>query len=1195
MSLSGRGARRQPAEPTASTFVRTLDVYPVQPSTAKASRSSPVPPNTAYPSATAATALAGARKTSPAPPKRRYAATGSAKTATSPSPPSPSTTAHTVTEEDYHFSPQAIQRVVQENLAAQVRSLLENRLKQRLQQARQVEAERAAQLRRQAAVIANANKPLQDGVDAGNAAGVWQAGVSGGTVPHDVSVSAAAAAAAQARSSFTPPVNDDSDPQSLPFTTARLSVAAAAAAAAAAPPPQPVDPAAYDVTLDAHPYSAIELVRVHRLKGIAHHNRGLFAGLGRRSFTTRSGHLVVNPDLDGKGRVRSAVSGRVWEHQQQQRVSSHHDATSINASSSIASPSRVASSNRMAPPRLVMKVVVGEGQQASFMWTEEDSQYDAAGDEGRPAHGGVSAHSLTTPLSTAVCDVLDHKYGKALSESEKAEAARRLRARRQREQASGAAKSDAADDGTPDKRTADQLRKKSKQHRSGSGGKTGSAASARSGRSSASANSASSAREGAAAAAGGGSTTVGVGAAAAGVVGGSSSSPSPADKYPHLQHLMPAVLAKPSNDGEAAKDGRGQHGAAEGDGANTSVASHLIRESTAVPGAAGPLGIEGGGRGSRSSSGSGSGRASSRRPGRQPTSTGARFSASEMDRTMSVHEAEERQHERQERAEQAATATPTQEEKKGTTAAAGGAKTQAGNGPNQTSTSPVNDASSAAGRRADHNASSTTSDKQSGTHYSPPPFPHRGTTAVNMLGDLGLLKHGTSSTPSSKGPRHTPESATLDGDGGSDFFADLPGRTTRPAGSRRKAAQANDVEQKQLDTFLEHFPEAETHVQLRREAKTILDEFEDLWDEDGPISERPFPLPQFANQEFHFPIDDDDGTDDDPARLRQHTSDQPGGNNAATLHSRPPEAVEEPVVGFDIDTDALQAKFRAEATEECAALAATRDALLAEVVAQRQLISDFGDDIHFLSVGCSHNDLTAEQYAIELTREVNVYARQNHLRFFQVAEDDEALQAERLTAEEQESAVLGFLERFGKDRVPTRDVGCQVSDADLCYVDAAVRSTEAQLESLFHHEKALLGAVRLATVAVANILSFHASLEMESTCHECFFVFDKPRTLWPCGHTFCHACLASMYNARGDLICAECGSVAEVGYTPNMPIELIANYQTVYTRADADTRAAANTTLSDERDAQTIEGVLRSLLNDLVATQHSWTPAAPQI
>lgn len=171
-----------------------------------------------------------------------------------------------------------------------------------------------------------------------------------------------------------------------------------------------------------------------------------------------------------------------------------------------------------------------------------------------------------------------------------------------------------------------------------------------------------------------------------------------------------------------------------------------------------------------------------------------------------------------------------------------------------------------------------------------------------------------------------------------------------------------------------------------------------------------------------------------------------------------------------------------------------------------------------------------------------------------------------------------FLDHFreGRGRKEKRSVACQVTEEELGVVDETLKLATEQLEDLLYHERALMDAIRFATIAVANVMSFHASLELESTCKQCFFLLDQPRTLWPCGHTFCQQCLVHMCNERDEIICAECGSICEVGYTPNYAVELIAHYQVVQEAVDD---------LKFRPKKTTIEGVLKNLLNDLLASQ----------
>ncbi|RNC31756.1 putative helicase [Trypanosoma cruzi] len=117
-------------------------------------------------------------------------------------------------------------------------------------------------------------------------------------------------------------------------------------------------------------------------------------------------------------------------------------------------------------------------------------------------------------------------------------------------------------------------------------------------------------------------------------------------------------------------------------------------------------------------------------------------------------------------------------------------------------------------------------------------------------------------------------------------------------------------------------------------------------------------------------------------------------------------------------------------------------------------------------------------------------------------------------------------------------------------------------------------------------MGFHASLELESTCKRCFYIFESPRTLWPCGHTFCQQCLPFMFTEQGELICEECGSLCEVGYTPNLALELVASYQVMqHTDYDDDDDDDGDGEIGCVVQRRSIEEVLTAMLKDLMSTQ----------
>ncbi|EPY18269.1 hypothetical protein STCU_10092 [Strigomonas culicis] len=287
-----------------------------------------------------------------------------------------------------------------------------------------------------------------------------------------------------------------------------------------------------------------------------------------------------------------------------------------------------------------------------------------------------------------------------------------------------------------------------------------------------------------------------------------------------------------------------------------------------------------------------------------------------------------------------------------------------------------------------------------------------------------------------------------------------------------------------------------------------------------------------------------------------------------------PEEEEEEVQGFLLDEGRLREKFRKEAEEDLQALFEECIQLREEVAEQDRLLKSFHKDVYHLSRG--KDGLNSEHFALELTKEVNLFAQENHLKLNKIL-----LNA---SSDSIESIADGFLRRFGKERPEMHDAGTQVTDEDLGYVDEGVKQVETRLNELYFHEKGLVQSIKLATVAVANIMSFHSSLEIESTCKECFYIFENPRTLWPCGHTFCLQCLSGMYNRNGELICTECGSACEVGYTPNLTVELISNYQLLQESAEGNGQASGG-------KGRTIESVLRNIIKDLLSTQRSYGAA----
>lgn len=358
----------------------------------------------------------------------------------------------------------------------------------------------------------------------------------------------------------------------------------------------------------------------------------------------------------------------------------------------------------------------------------------------------------------------------------------------------------------------------------------------------------------------------------------------------------------------------------------------------------------------------------------------------------------------------------------------------------------------------------------------------------------------------------------------------------------------NEKEVAKLNAFASKFPDAEAHVTLRRQANEVLSEFDLLAMTFSPVK----------------PSNEDTTAEADML---------------SSSSSLLPSVHEKPVKGFLIDEKFLIARFKKELEEDQRELTHQRNRLRAEVKRQKELLESFQHDIDYLSFGCE--DMSGEEYAADLMRLVNNYARRHGLTLneLEVKQEEQAVDVLGDSPRPNSGRAKvgdGFLNQFSAlRRVGRRSVACQVNEEDLGVVDESARVAERHMEDLLFHERALLDAVRMATVAMANIMSFHASLELEATCKECFFILDHPRTLWPCGHTFCKHCIATMYNSREEIVCSECGTVCDVGYTPNHSIEVVAHYQVVQDSEYGNTPKSHGSKL-------TIESVLRRFLRDLI-------------
>ncbi|KAF8275560.1 hypothetical protein TcBrA4_0080370 [Trypanosoma cruzi] len=81
-----------------------------------------------------------------------------------------------------------------------------------------------------------------------------------------------------------------------------------------------------------------------------------------------------------------------------------------------------------------------------------------------------------------------------------------------------------------------------------------------------------------------------------------------------------------------------------------------------------------------------------------------------------------------------------------------------------------------------------------------------------------------------------------------------------------------------------------------------------------------------------------------------------------------------------------------------------------------------------------------------------------------------------------------------------------------------------------------------------------------------------------------------MFTEQGELICEECGSLCEVGYTPNLALELVASYQAMQ-HTDYDDDDDDDGEIGCVLQRRSIEEVLTAMLKDLMSTQTTMADA----
>ncbi|AAZ12989.1 hypothetical protein, conserved [Trypanosoma brucei brucei TREU927] len=383
----------------------------------------------------------------------------------------------------------------------------------------------------------------------------------------------------------------------------------------------------------------------------------------------------------------------------------------------------------------------------------------------------------------------------------------------------------------------------------------------------------------------------------------------------------------------------------------------------------------------------------------------------------------------------------------------------------------------------------------------------------------------------------------------------------------------------ELALFLATFPDEERHVQLRREAHRVLDD----------INAGSKVLEEYA---IKLKVR--------PSSMGPSAGAGGGMQPCEQEWTERDEQMEKRMLECRVDIQSMVERFKAEAQEEYADLWRTLQELRKRVEVQEALLEETKLDINRLSYPMEGEDTDA--FALRLTREVNAFAEQNKL-------DPQQLKDLTTAKQDREAAVRSFLESFARTRGRRGgvSVGCQCTPKDLGYIDTEVLELNKQMEDLQYHARGLLNSIKLVVISMGNVLSFHSALELESTCKRCFCIFEEPRTLWPCGHSFCLHCLTQMISKGGELICDECGTLCLVGYTPNFAIEMVAGYQLMWINSAEDDVSEdslcsspspkSSLTSSNSKGSKpsshagqkrrTVEKVLAGLLKDLLSTQGS--------
>ena len=185
----------------------------------------------------------------------------------------------------------------------------------------------------------------------------------------------------------------------------------------------------------------------------------------------------------------------------------------------------------------------------------------------------------------------------------------------------------------------------------------------------------------------------------------------------------------------------------------------------------------------------------------------------------------------------------------------------------------------------------------------------------------------------------------------------------------------------------------------------------------------------------------------------------------------------------------------------------------------------------------------------------------------------------------------GFRElRNSATQVNEEDIRKAIAGLTVSHGFAADLSEDDAMDDIYRHERLLSQLIHHMMVAVANITAFHENLEVESTCKQCLKLFQDPRTLWPCGHTFCGACLPLLTDPDGNIVCSECLSPAEMGHIAHPMLELLTNYQ----RMNLLNTAGFGSPSSGATKEKPLFTTLEQLANDLAQAKDGFgSDAAP--